>query len=97
MSNAQELVDGILAKSGLVGEKPQPVVENPRLLIEKLVGMRKLNGLTIEEMATRMGENAAYVVKIESLEDQESLTLRQFRMYVEALGLKAVVRIERKL
>lgn len=92
-----KFVEDALNMKPVIDAKNKAVEDsNKRTLIDNLIGLRTISGLSREEMACRMKTDIFKVIAIESMQDQEDLTLRDFRMYVEALGLKAVVRIERR-
>jgi len=71
------------------------VLAQKSILIRHMAKIRTMSKLTQEQLAERSGMPVSWIIKIEELDDQEKLTLGEFRQYVEGLGLKAVVRIER--
>lgn len=73
-------------------EEPSP--HRKHQLILTIVGIRKKKGLSVAELAHRMGCETYKVEEIEACMDHDELTLGCFRQYVEALGFKVVVRIE---
>lgn len=82
--------------ASLETQKNVLVLSMKKVLIDHMAKLRISSGLTQAELAKRMNVHVNKVVAIESLDDQEKLTLGELRQYVEGLGLKSVVRIERR-
>jgi DNA-binding XRE family transcriptional regulator len=59
----------------------------------ELIGARSRAGLTQEEVAVRMGTTQSTIARLES--GKRSPSLRTVQRYAQAVGGRAVVRIER--
>ena len=91
-NSAGEIVDK--AVKGILGvctnaKTAEMINENIKktVLITHMIRLRDASGLTQSDLAKRMKCHVNKVVAIESLDDQEKMTLCDFRMYIEGLGL----------
>ena len=63
-------------------------------IINELKALREAKGLSISEVARRMGTNYSRISEIEN--GRGGLTLKRLLNYADALGLKVIIKFEEK-